>query len=174
MEIQILKSKIYQVRGLNVLFDFDLSELYETETRILKQAVNRNVDRFPEDFMFQLTKAEWQEVITVCDNLPATAKFSPSKPYAFTEQGVAMLSSVLKSKKAIAINIAIMRTFVLIRQYALSHADLTQKLIELETKFDQQFNDVYKALNFLVGKQEINDNQQNRKKIGFKITKNNK
>ncbi|MBB6236295.1 hypothetical protein HDC90_000906 [Pedobacter sp. AK013] len=158
---------------MNVLFDFDLSELYETETRILKQAVNRNIDRFPKDFMFQLTKAEWQEVITNCDNLPATAKFSPSKPFAFTEQGIAMLSSVLKSKKAIAINIAIMRTFVLIRQYAFSHADLTQKLIELETKFDQQFNDVYKALNFLVGKQEINDNQQNRKKIGFKITKDN-
>ncbi|RBQ03771.1 ORF6N domain-containing protein [Pedobacter miscanthi] len=78
MEIQTLKSKIYYVRGLNVLFDFDLSELYETETRILKQAVNRNIDRFPEDFMFQITKAEWQEVITNCDNLPATAKFSRS------------------------------------------------------------------------------------------------
>jgi hypothetical protein len=171
MEIQTLKNKIYQVRGQNVLFDFDLSALYETETRILKQAVNRNIDRFPEDFMFQLTKIEWQEVITNCDNLPLTAKYSPSRPYAFTEQGVAMLSSVLKSKKAIDVNISIMRTFVLIRQYALSHADLTDKLIELETKFNQQFSDVYEALNFLVGKQEKEDAQKNRPIIGYKITK---
>lgn len=90
------------------MLDFDLSELYETDTRSLKQAINRNIDRFPEDFMFQLTKKEWEELITNCDKLPATAKFSPSKPYAFTEQGVAMLSSVLRNKKAIDINIAIM------------------------------------------------------------------
>jgi len=171
MELQILKSKIYEIRQQKVMLDFDLSELYETETRILKQAVNRNIDRFPEDFMFQLTKNEWQELITNCDKLPSSVKFSPSRPYAFTEQGVAMLSSVLKNKKAIDVNIAIMRTFVLIRQYALSHKDLTDKINELELKFDQQFNDVYEALTFLVEKHQKVDEQKNRSKIGYKITR---
>ena len=100
MELQTLKRKIYEIRNHKVMLDFDLSELYETETRSLKQAVNRNIDRFPKDFMFQLTKSEWTELITNCDKLPSSAKFSPSKPFAFTEQGVAMLSSVLKSKKS--------------------------------------------------------------------------
>lgn len=170
MELQTLKNKIYEIRGSKLMLDFDLAELYETETRALKQAVNRNIDRFPEDFMFQLTKQEWQELITNCDNLPSTAKFSPSRPYAFTEQGVAMLSSVLKSKKAIEVNIAIMRTFVLIRQYALSHQDLTNKLNELEAKYDQQFSDVYQALTFLVEKQKNEDTQKERVKIGYKIS----
>ncbi|MGY3052393.1 hypothetical protein ACVWYG_000583 [Pedobacter sp. UYEF25] len=169
MELQTLKSKIHEVRGLKLMLDFDLAELYETETRALKQAVNRNIDRFPDDFMFQLSKQEWQELITNCDNLPETAKFSPSRPYAFTEQGVAMLSSVLKSKKAIEVNIAIMRTFVLIRQYALSHQDLTDKLNELETKYDQQFSDIYQALTFLVDKREKEETQKERVKIGYKI-----
>jgi|GEM_PF-2196688 len=83
------------------MLDFDLSELYEVENRALKQSVKRNIDRFPNDFMFQLTKNEWQKVITNCDNLPEGVKFSPSTPFAFTEQGVAMLSSVLKSKKSL-------------------------------------------------------------------------
>lgn len=169
MELQTLKRKIYEIRKQKVMLDFDLSELYETDTRSLKQAVNRNIDRFPEDFMFQLTKNEWEEVITNCDNLPPTAKFSPSKPYAFTEQGVAMLSSVLRNKKAIEINISIMRAFVLIRQYALSHEDLTLKLNELEFKFDQQFSNVYEALTFLMDKDKINSNQKNRTRIGYQI-----
>ena len=169
MELQTLRSKIYEIRQQQVLLDFDLSELYETETRALKQAVNRNIERFPEDFMFQLSKLEWQELITNCDNLPPTAKFSPSKPFAFTEQGVAMLSSVLKSKKAIEVNISIMRAFVLIRQYALSHKDLTDKLNELEIKFDQQFSDVYKALTFLMERDKVNFEQEKRTKIGYKI-----
>ncbi len=80
------------------MLDFDLAELYETETRILKQSVRRNIDRFPENFMFQLTKKEWQKLITICDNLPETVKFSPALPFAFTEHGVTMLASVLKSK----------------------------------------------------------------------------
>ncbi len=169
MELQTLKRKIYEIRKQKVILDFDLSELYETDTRSLKQAVNRNIDRFPEDFMFQLTKIEWEELITNCDKLPTTAKFSPSRPYAFTEQGVAMLSSVLRNKKAIDINISIMRAFVLIRQYALSHDDLTFKLNELEFKFDQQFSNVYEALTFLMDKDKIDTDQKNRTKIGFQI-----
>ncbi len=102
MNLQLIESKILELRKLKVILDFDLSTMYEVETRVLKQAVKRNKDRFPNDFMFQLTESEWNEVITNCDNLPKNIKFSPVAPYAFTEQGIAMLSSVLKSKKSIA------------------------------------------------------------------------
>lgn len=169
MELQTLKRKIYEVRNQSVMFDFDLAELYETETRSLKQAVNRNTDRFPEDFMFQLSKQEWNEVITNCDNLPLTAKFSPSRPFAFTEQGVAMLSSVLKSKKAIAVNIGIMRAFVLIRQHALTYLDLTDKLNALELKYNQRFQDINDAISFLLNKQNAEEEQKNRTRLGYQI-----
>ena len=131
-------------------------------------SVKRNIDRFPNDFMFQLTKPEWQELITNCDNLPETVKYSPALPFAFTEQGVAMLSSVLKSKKALQVNIAIMRAFVFIRQYALSHKDLTEKLKELETTYNKQFKDIYEAINYLLDKDKKQVGQSERKKIGYK------
>ena len=101
MQIQLIQSRIYTIRGQKVMLDFDLAELYETETRTLKQAVRRNKERFPDDFMFQLTKSEWKELITICDKLPENIQFSPTTPFAFTEQGVAMLSGVIKSKKAV-------------------------------------------------------------------------
>ena len=97
----IIRSKIFEVRKQKVMLDFDLAQMYSVENRALKQAVKRNRDRFPEDFMFELSKMEWQELITNCDKVLDTVKFSPATPYAFTEQGVAMLSSILKSKKAI-------------------------------------------------------------------------
>lgn len=118
--------------------------------------------------MFKLTKNEWQELITNCDKLVETLKFSPSTPYAFTEQGVAMLTSVLRSKKAIQVNIAIMRAFVLIRNFALTNKDLTQKLEELENKYNKQFNDVFETINFLIQKDKKATIQHDRKKIGFK------
>ena len=149
------------------MLDFDLSNMYNVETRALKQAVKRNIDRFPEDFMFQLTKTEWQELITICDKLPNNIKFSPALPFAFTEQGVAMLSSVLKSKKALQVNIAIMRAFVFLRQYALSHKDLTEKLHELESKYNKHFKDIYEAINYLLEKDKHEIEQQNRKRIGY-------
>ena len=99
-----IQNKIYLIRNQKVMLDFDLATLYEVETRALKQSVKRNLIRFPEGFMFQLTKNEWTEVITICDNLPRNIKFSPSTPYAFTEQGVAMLSSILNSDRAIIVN----------------------------------------------------------------------
>ena len=150
------------------MLDFDLAELYEVENRALKQAVKRNMDRFPDDFMFQLTKIEWLEVITKCDKLAEGVKFSPATPYAFTEQGVAMLSGVLKSKIALQVNISIMRAFVYIRQYSLSHKDLTERLQELESKYNQQFKDVYDAINFLLQKDKQKVDQNQRKRIGFK------
>lgn len=169
MELQKIQTKIFEIRGSKVMLDFDLAELYNVETRVLKQAVKRNIDRFPEDFMFQLRKDEWLELITICDNLPSTIKFSPVTPLAFTEQGVAMLSSVLNSSHAIHINIAIMRAFVFMRQYALTHKDLTEKIKELESKYDTQFADVYEALNYLLQKDTQQTQQKDRKRIGYDV-----
>ena len=168
MQIQTIQSRIYTVQGQRVMLDFDLAEMYEVENRALKQAVKRNLDRFPDDFMFPLTKKEWQELITNCDNLPDGVKFSPATPFAFTEQGVSMLSSVLKSKKAIQVNIAIMRAFVLIRQYALSHKELSRKLSELENRYNKKFKDVYEAINYLLKKDKEEIEYKVRRQIGFK------
>lgn len=139
-----------------------LAELYEVETRTLKQAVKRNMSRFPSDFMFELTKEEWQEVITSCDNLlPDNAKFSPTPPFAFTEQGVAMLSSVLRSPKAIDVNIAIMRAFVILRQYLMDYKDLKDQIHGLEKEMNTKFADINQALNYLLSP------QSQRRSIGF-------
>jgi len=169
MQLQVIKNKIFTIRDQKVMFDFDLAELYGVETRALKQSVRRNIDRFPEDFVYQLTKQEWNEVITICDNLPEGVKFSPSTPFVFTEQGVAMLSSVLRSNAAIAINISIMRAFVLMRHYALSHSDLTAKLKELEEKYDRQFADIHEALNYLLQKDKQEIEFKERRRIGFNV-----
>jgi hypothetical protein len=168
MELQLIQNKIHKIRGQKVMLDFDLAELYDVETRILNQAVKRNLKRFPPDFMFKLTKSEWetmssQIVMTYPNKRPKAAP-----PSAFTEQGLAMLSGVLNSEKAIDVNIAIMRAFVFIRQYALSHSDLTERLKELEAKYDTQFIGVYEALDYLIKKDTLQTNQQQRKRIGFK------
>jgi len=167
MELQIIQNKIFEIRGQRVILDFDLAELYEVETRALKQAVKRNISRFPSDFMFELTKNEWQEVITICDNLPQTVKFSPALPFAFSEQGVAMLSSVLRSQKAIDINISIMRAFVALRQYALGYAELNRKLEDFMIETNMQFSDIYQALTELASKKE--EDSRLRKRIGFNV-----
>lgn len=167
MELQIIRNKIFEIRGQRVMLDFDLAELYEVETRALKQAVKRNISRFPSDFMFELTKSEWQEVITICDNLPQTVKFSPALPFAFTEQGVAMLSSVLRSQKAIEVNISIMRAFVTLRQYALGYAELNRKLEEFMVETNMQFSDIYQALTELASQKEQKDKP--RRRIGYNV-----
>lgn len=168
MHIHAVQKKIHEIRNQKIMLDFDLAELYKVENRTLKQAVRRNMDRFPDDFMFQLTKTEWLEVITNCDNLPDTLKFSPSEPFAFTEQGVAMLSSVLKSKKALQINISIMRAFVLLRQFSLTNKELTRKLNELENRYDKKFNTIFEAIDYLLKKDKIETAQKKRKRIGYK------
>lgn len=167
MELKIIQNKIFEIREQRVILDFDLAELYEVETRALKQAVKRNINRFPSDFMFELTKNEWQEVITVCDNLPITVKFSPALPFAFSEQGVAMLSSVLRSQKAIEVNISIMRAFVVLRQYALGYAELNRKLEDFMIETNMQFSDIYQALTELAS-QKVQDDKP-RRPIGFNI-----
>ena len=167
-ELKVIQDRIHTIRNQKVMLDFDLAELYLVETRVLKQAVRRNRKRFPEDFMFQITKEEWLEVITNCDNLPKNIKYSPSTPFAFTEQGISMLSSVLRSDIAIDINISIMRVFVKLRQVALSNSELIGKLEELKNKYDKQFSNIYEALDYLLKKDKQENVQKGRKQIGYK------
>lgn len=158
-------SQIYFIRGKKVMLDFHLASLYEVETRSLKQQVNRNKERFPDDFMFRLSKTEWQELITNCDNL-GNRKFSPTTPMAFTEQGVAMLSGILRSDKAIKVNIAIMRAFVKMRKLIDENKDLRKKLDEMESKYDQQFQVVFEAIRQLIEKKN-----EPRNPVGYKTAK---
>lgn len=159
----VIQKKIHEIRGHKVLLDYDLAELYETETKNLKRAVRRNIQRFPIDFMFELTDKELENLRSQSgtSRLHGGTRYLP---FAFTEQGVAMLSSVLNSEKAVAINISIMRTFVTIRQFALSYKELSEKLKEIEGKF----TDVYQAINFLLDKEKKQCTQEERRKIGFK------
>jgi hypothetical protein len=166
MELQTIQTKIYEIRGYKVMLDFDLADLYETETKRLKEAVRRNIERFPNDFMFELAQEEFENLRTQI----ATSKSGGNRylPFAFTEQGVAMLASVLNSPKAIEVNIQIVRAFVLIRQYAISHKDLMEKMKEIEDKSNKKFKDVYEAINYLLKKDKEEVEHKNRNKIGFK------
>ncbi|MFN3752898.1 ORF6N domain-containing protein [Flavobacterium sp.] len=168
MAIITLQSKIYELRGQKIMLDFDLAELYEIETRVLNQAVKRNYKRFPIDFMFQLTENEWLNISSQIVTTSSSKRPKKAIPYAFTEQGVAMLSGILNSDVAINVNIAIMRTFVLIRKHAIEHKDFNDKLNILETKYDKKFGDIYEALNYLLQKEETDKTQKDRKQIGFK------
>lgn len=168
MEIQTIQRKIYEIRGQKVMLDFDLAVLYETETKVLKQAVRRNMQRFPSDFLFELTKNEYQVLRSQIVTLePGKGRYSKYLPFAFTEQGVAMLASILNSPKAIEVNISIVRAFVFIRQYAMSHKDLTDKLRKLEARYNQKFKDISAAINFLLQKDQLETNQKKRRRIGF-------
>ncbi len=142
---EIVEKRIFLIRGLKVMIDKDLAELYQVQTKSLNQAVKRNIERFPSGFMFQLTLNERNELVTNCDRF-ASLKHSSSLPYAFTGQGIAMLSSALKSKRAIQVNILIMRTFVRLRELLSSHKDLLIKINEMERKYDSQFKIVFNAL----------------------------
>ena len=131
MEIKIIQKRIFEIRGMKVMLDMHLAELYEVETRALKQAVRRNIDRFPDDFMFQLSEREVDKMVSQFVT-PSKSYFGGALPFAFTEQGVAMLSSILKSKKAVLANIAIMRAFVVLRQFALEYKDIKEKCPPLD------------------------------------------
>jgi ORF6N domain len=171
MQLQIIQKLIYEIRGQKVMLDFNLAPLYGTETRTLKQAVKRNIERFPKDFMFQLNKSEWQELITIGDNLPEGVKFSPALPYAFTEHGVTMLASVLKSKKAIQMNIAIVRAFIALNQFALNYKELADQIKELKettSNHNGQLNHIYNALENLLDIKAEEKKWEDRERIGFK------
>lgn len=162
MEIEVIQNKIREIRGFKVMLDYDLASLYEIENRILKQAVKRNISRFPNDFMFILNDNEINQLVSQ-NVIPSKSYLGGSSPFAFTEQGVAMLSSVLKSPKAIEINISIIRTFVTIRQFALNYTDLQNRINEIEG----QFPEIYNVLNYLVEK-DNNEVITERTKIGYK------
>ena len=157
-----IRQTILSVRGLNVMLDRDLAMLYGVETRVLNQAVKRNCDRFPDDFMFELTREEIMRISQIVISSP-DLKYSKTV-YAFTEQGVAMLSGVLNSPRAIQVNIAIMRAFVQLRALLSTHADLARKLEEMEKKYDAQFRVVFDAIRQLMAAPE-----PTRKRIGFRV-----
>lgn len=165
MELQLIQNKIFEIRGERVMMDFDLAELYGVETKVLKQSVKRNHSRFPPDFMFEITEKEWESLRSqfVTSNRGGIRYM----PYAFTEQGVAMLSSVLRSEKAIEINIQIIRAFILIRQNTLLFAEINQKLENFMVDTNFQFNDIYQALKELAIKKAVP-----RKPVGYLALKN--
>ena len=167
MQLQKIENKIHEFRGIKVMLDFDLAELYEVETKRLKEAVRRNINRFPSDFMLELTQEEYDFLRSQIATSKAGRGGTRYMPFAFTEQGVAMLSSVLNSEKAIEVNITIIRTFVALRQFALNFKEIADKLKALETQYNKQFKDVYEALNYLVEEKKETQNHKNRKRIGF-------
>ena len=167
MDLQIIQNKIFEVRSCRVMLDYHLAELYQVETRALKQAVKRNIERFPGDFMFVLTQEEANLLLSigVSQNvIPPDYNFGVAMPMAFTEQGVAMLSSVLRSKVAIEVNISIMRAFVLMRQMAIGYEELSRRIEELEVSTDAQFNELYEALTQLLSQSK---QQKERRPVGF-------
>lgn len=182
--IQSIQNHIYEIRGQRVMLDYDLAKLYEIETRVLNQAVKRNIKRFPEDFMFRLTNAEFESiksqsyktedgfnmssqiVMTYPNKRPANAL-----PYVFTEQGVAMLSGVINSDKAISMNIAIMRAFIAVRHVLLRQGDLKQQLQAIKERIgehDVQLNQIYDAMENLLDEKAAQRKWEDRERIGFK------
>ena len=166
MELEQIKQSIHEIRGKKVILDFELAKLYEVETKYLKRSVRNNLNRFPSDFMFELTPDEWTNL--GCKISTSSWGGQRYPPYAFTEQGVAMLSGLLKSIVAIEINIAIMRAFVMIREFALSYQELQEKLIGLEKKHNQKFTDIDQVLNYLMQKEQQKMQQTTRKQVGYK------
>ncbi len=163
---ELIENKIYLIRNKKVMLDSDLAKLYDVETKALNQSVKRNIERFPEDFMFQLNK---EEAAKVSRSQIVTLKRGYNikyLPHAFTENGVAMLSSVLKSERAVQVNIQIMRTFTKIREMLISHKDLKHKIEEMEKKYDSQFKIVFNAIKELMSPPE-----KQVRKIGFKTEK---
>jgi hypothetical protein len=162
ISIKNVITKIYQIKESKVLIDKDLAILYGVETKVLKQAVRRNIERFPSDFMFELTKNEEESLRSQSVTLKGRGQHSKYLSFAFTEQGVAMLSSVLKSKEAIKVNISIMRAFVEMRKMISTHKELKKKIETMESKYDNQFKIVFDTIRQLLVEEE-----KTKRKIGF-------
>ena len=163
-KISALENKIFLFRGEKVMLDMDLAKLYGVETKVLNQAVKRNIERFPKDFMFQLTKEEAEfsrsQIVTL-----KQGKNIKYYPYVFTEQGVAMLSSVLRSKRAIQVNVAIMRTFVKLRKILSSHKELEFKLSQFDRKVEKQDKDI--RVIFEILRRLMSEPETSKEPIGF-------
>lgn len=177
MKLTIIQQKIFEIRGEKVMLDFDLAELYNIETKRLKESVRRNKKRFPRDFTFELTKKEYDSLRSQIASLkkPGRGHHSKYMPFAFTEHGVTMLASVLNSDRAIKMNIAIVRAFVALKQIALQHKDLAEKLEELRQELherigehDTQLAGIYNAIENLLDEKAEQKNWKERERIGFK------
>jgi len=155
------------IRGQKVMLDSDLAEIFGVKTSRLNEQVKRNKERFPQDFMFQLTDEEKQEVIANCDHLEKL-KFSRTNPYAFTEHGTIMLANVVNTQTAIKTSVLIVRAFVKLREILSSNKELERKILELESKYDKQFRVIFAAIRELMHQEQIDNNRQ---RIGFKIGK---
>jgi ORF6N domain len=180
--IQSIQNRIYEIRGERIMLDKDLAALYEVETRVLNQAVKRNIERFPEDFMFKISLSEWELIQSQSTNQAESMSSQivmtyPSKrptsslPYAFTEQGVAMLSGVLRSAKAINMNIAIMRAFVAVRNVLLKQSDIKEQIKEIKQRIgehDIQLSQIYDAMENLLDENAAKRKWDDRERIGFK------
>lgn len=151
------------IRGQKIMLDSDLAEIYGVKTSRLNEQVKRNKERFPHDFMFQLTNEEKQEVIANCDHLEKL-KFSRTNPYAFTEHGTIMLANVLNTKTAIETSVLIVRAFVKLRELLSTHKELERKILELESKYDKQFQLIFEAIRELMHQEQLD---KNRPAIGF-------
>jgi hypothetical protein len=161
MELQIIQRKIYEIRGQRVMLDFDLAELYGVETKRLKEAVRRNIERFPDEFMFELTKEEFK----ILRSQIASSSWGGTRypPFAFMEHGVAMLSGILNSPKAIDTHIAIIRAFIALRRYALTFDEIASKVMA----HDKEIADIHEALRQLAPAEEDPNAWENRPRIGF-------
>ncbi|HKZ67373.1 MAG TPA: ORF6N domain-containing protein [Chitinophagaceae bacterium] len=171
MQLSVIHNKIFEIQGQKIMLDFDLAELYEVETKVLNQAVKRNEERFPKDFMFRLTVEEWQDMRSQIVTASPDKRNTKATPFAFTEHGVTMLASVLRSEKAIKMNIAIVRAFVALRQFAINYKELAEQIKELKGTVDNhngQLNQIYNALENLLDEKVSQKKWQQREPIGFK------
>ena len=166
MELELIKRSILEIRGKKVILDFELAKMYQTETKRLKESVRRNIKRFPPDFMFELSLQEWNLLRTQFATSKKGGTTRP--PFAFTEQGVAMLSSLLNSEIAIEVNINIMRAFVLMRQFALTYQELSEQLKDLENRHNQKFDDIEQVLKYLIQKDKKQIQEGERIQVGYK------
>lgn len=176
MKLVVIQQKIYEIREQKVMLDFDLAELYGVQTKVLNQAVKRNADRFPKDFMFRLTKREWDFLRSQIVTLEiGKGRYPKYLPYAFTEHGVTMLANILKSKRAVKMSIAVVRAFISLKQVALQHKDLATQLAALRRELherigehDTQLTAIYDAIENLLDENTEKKKWEERERIGFK------
>jgi hypothetical protein len=165
MELTTIKNSIHEIRGKRVILDYELAKMYEVETKYLKRTVRNHLKRFPSDFMFELSHDEWNDMR--CKNNTSSWGGQRYLPFAFTEQGVAMLSGLLNSDLAIEMNISIMRAFVMMRQWSLNYQELAERLEELERSHGQRFDGIEQVLNYFIQKAKQSAQQNQRKQVGY-------
>jgi phage regulator Rha-like protein len=171
MELSIIQQMIHEIRGQKVMLDFDLAKLYEVPTKVLNQALKRNLNRFPEDFMFRLTREEYTSLRSQFVTLEGRGNYSKYNPYAFTEHGVTMVASILKSERAIQMNIAIVRAFIALRQIALQYKELAEDIREIRANVEdhtEQLSKIYVVIEALLTEREEKKAWGERERIGFK------